>query len=151
MISERARAVVFVRRTMLAGAIYDILFAVPIATAPGWLSGMIGVPMPDQEVYLRFLGVFLLGLAGFYLQPVFNTGRYLGNVAVAAALRAAGGIFMFAGVLAYHQPRAFLLLGAGDLAFAVVHFLSLAPFTGWRFWRAASADSAPGAPSRGEN
>src|SRR5262249_3447741 len=105
------------RAIMAAGAIYDVAFALPILIAPEPLAGLLGLPMPAQEIYLRFTAVFLFGLAVFYLMPVVHPGRYLGNVVAAAFLRLIGGIFLVAAVLAYGQPRPFLLLGASDLAF----------------------------------
>jgi hypothetical protein len=141
--------VAIVRYTMLAGALYDLLFAVPMLAAPGWAAGILSLPMPDQEIYLRFTAVFLFGLALFYLLPVLHPGRYLGNVAAAAALRAMGGVFMVAAVLAYDQPRPFLLLGAVDLAFAGLHYLSLVPFAGLKVWRIAGADISARRSGRG--
>lgn len=138
-----------VRVTMLAGAIYDVAFALPILLAPGWLAGLLGLPMPDQEIYLRFTSVFLFGLAFFYLMPVIHPGRYLGNVVAAAAVRLLGGVFMAAAVLSYHQPRPFLLLAAVDLALAGLHYLSLVPFAGLRVWRITGADLGRRRPGRG--
>jgi hypothetical protein len=140
------RAVAVVRYTMLAGAVYDLAFAVPILAAPGWLSEILHVPMPREEVYLRLLGIFLAALALFYLLPAIYPGRYLGNVAAAAAARALGALFLFAAVAAYGQPRPLLLLGAGDLAFAIVHYASLVPLAGPRVWRAAGSDLGARAP-----
>ena len=142
------RFITIIRWTMLAGALYDLLFAVPILAAPGAVAPVLRIPMPEQEVYLRFLGVFLAGLAIFYLLPVVRPGRYLGNVAAAAVTRAMGGVYMLAAVLLYGQARAFLLLGAGDLFFAVLHVLTLLPFTGLRVWTAAGLDLAPRRPAR---
>src|SRR5262249_1262388 len=132
-----------VRYAMLAGAAYDLAFALPIIIAPAFLAGLIGLPMPDQEIYLRFTGVFLLGVAMFYLLPALHPGRYLGTVVTAAALRAAGGIFLIAAVIGYHQPRPLLILGVIDLAFAGLHYLSLVPFSGLMVWRLAGADLSP--------
>jgi len=129
-----------VRYSMLAGAAYDLAFAFPILVAPAPLASLLGVPMPDQEIYLRFLGVFLFGVALFYLMPVLHPGRYFGNVVAAAALRAAGGVFMLVAVIAYDQPRPLLLLGALDMAFAGLHYMSLVPFSGLRVWRLNGAD-----------
>ena len=142
-------SIAVVRCTMLAGAIYDALFAVPILVAPAWLSGLIAVSVPQEEIYLRFIGVFLLGLALFYLLPVIHAGRYLGNVAAAVAVRTAGGAFMLVAVLGFAQPRPFILLAAGDLFFAVLHYLSLVPLSGWKIWRLAGAEIASSRPNGG--
>jgi hypothetical protein len=131
------------RSLMLAGAAYDVVFAIPILAAPAPLASLLGLPMPEQEIYLRFTGVFLLGLALFYLMPVLHPGRYLGNVVAAAFLRSLGGCFLLGAVLLFEQPRPFLILGAADLAFAALHYLSLVPFAGLRVWRITGADLAP--------
>ena len=137
-----------VRYTMLAGALYDLAFAVPILAFPEGIAPILGLPLPDQQIYLRFLAVFLVALAIFYLLPVLHPGRYLGNVAAAAATRAMGGLYMIAAVAFFAQPRPFLLLGAGDLAFGLLHYLSLLPFAGPRVWRIAGADLTPRRPVR---
>ncbi len=139
--------IAFIRVTMLAGAVYDAAFAVPILVAPERLAPLLGLAMPAQEIYLRFTSVFLLGFALFYLLPAAYPGRYLGNVAAAVAIRALGGIFMVVAVAAYDQPRPFLILGVIDLAFAAVHYVSLVPFAGPRIWRLAGADLAPRPPA----
>jgi len=132
-----------VRYAMLAGALYDLAFAFPILLAPGWLAGILGLAMPQQEIYLRFTSVFLFSVPVFYLMPFLHPGRYFGNVVAAAVLRSAGGIFMVAAVVLYGQPRPFLLLGAADLGFAALHYLSLVPFGGLKVWRLTGADLSP--------
>jgi hypothetical protein len=132
-----------VRVTMLMGAVYDLAFALPILVAPERLAALLGLPMPEQEIYLRFSSVFLAGLAVFYLMPVLHPGRYLGNVVAAWVVRTLGAVFLATAVLQYHQPRPFLLLGAGDLLLAGLHYLSLVPFAGLRVWRLTGADLAP--------
>jgi len=132
-----------VRYTMLAGALYDLAVAVPLLAAPELLARILGTPMPAEEIHLRFIGIFLIALAIFYLLPVIHPGRYLGNVAAAAAARTMGAVFLIAAVAGYGQPRAYLLLGAIDLAFGGVHYLSLVPFSGFKVWQVAGADITP--------
>jgi len=138
-----------VRITMLAGAVYDAAVAAAILAAPEALAGLLRLPMPAEQIFLRFIGVFLLALALFYLLPVLHPGRYLGNVVVAAAARAMGGIFLVAAVAGFDQPRPYLLLGAIDLGFAGIHYLSLVPFNGFKVWQLAGADLAPRGPAGG--
>ncbi|MBI3447990.1 MAG: hypothetical protein HY049_03595 [Acidobacteria bacterium] len=132
-----------VRATMLAGALYDLFFAICILAAPAALAGALGLEMPQQQIYLRFLGVFLAGVPAFYLMPVLHPGRYLGNVVAAALLRALGGVFLVVAVLGYGEPKAFLVLAAADLAFAAVHYLSLVPFAGLAVWKLTGVDLSP--------
>ena len=138
-----------VQFTMLAGALYDFAFALPIMLAPASLAASLGLAMPDQEIYLRFIGVFLLGLPVFYLMPVLHPGRYFGNVVAAAFLRLMGGLFLVAAVFLFGQARPLLLLAAADLAFAGVHYLSLVPFAGIPVWRLTGVDVSPRRPASG--
>ena len=85
-----------IRYGMLAGALYDAAFAIPILAAPDFLAGRLGLPMPDQQIHLRFLGIFLLVTSLFYMMPVLYPGKYLGNVAVAVLGRAMGAAFLMA-------------------------------------------------------
>lgn len=113
------------RVTMAAGSLYDLTFGLMILFAPHWGSWFLEIPLPSEQVYLRFTGVFLLALALFYMLPVVHPGRYLGNVVVAIVARAAGAMFLIISALAFDQPGAFLLLGAGDLIFAMLHIYYL--------------------------
>ncbi len=113
------------RISLVAGSLYDIVFACINLVAPGPGSRLLGIPLPAEQVYLRFTGIFLIILALFYLLPAIHPGRYLGNVVVAIIGRTAGAAFLIAAALAFGQPRAFLLLGAGDLVFAFLHLLFL--------------------------
>jgi len=110
---------------MAAGALYDLAFAVVNLAFPIWASGVLQIPLPADQIYLRLTGVFLFILALVYMLPVIHPGRYLGVVVVAILGRAAGAIFLSCAALLYDQPRTFLLLAGGDLFFACVHALLL--------------------------
>ncbi len=114
------------RITMVAGSLYDIAFAAVNLIAPQLGSAIFEIPLPEEQVYLRFTGIFLIALALFYMLPAIHPGRYLGNVVAAILARTAGALFLIAAATWYGQPRAFLVLGAGDLAFALVHTYYLA-------------------------
>jgi hypothetical protein len=89
--------------------------------APGLGSAVLSIPLPAEQIYLRFTGVFLIILALFYMLPVIHPGRYLAVVSVAIVGRAMGALFLFVAVARFGYPPAFALLGAGDLLFALVH------------------------------
>jgi hypothetical protein len=124
---ERARELAHrrLRVSMAAGSLYDVTFAIINLVVPEWGAWFLEIPMPEQQVYVRFTGVFLIALALFYMLPVIHPGRYLGNVVVAILARGAGAIFLITAALAFGQPPAFLLLGAGDLLFALLHVFFL--------------------------
>ena len=114
------------RITLTMGSLYDLAFAFINLAAPRWGAEFFEIPMPAEQVYLRFTGIFLIMAALFYMLPVIHPGRYLGNVVVAIIGRTLGALFLFAAALFFAYPPAFILLGAGDLGFAVLHFYYLA-------------------------
>lgn len=113
------------RVTMVAGSLYDMVFAIINIAAPGFGSWFLEVPLPAEQFYLRFTGVFLFILALFYLLPVIHPGQYLGNVVVAIIGRGLGALFLIGAVLCFGYPKAFILLGAGDFLFSVFHLYFL--------------------------
>ncbi|HEY3176422.1 MAG TPA: hypothetical protein VGK94_11770 [Candidatus Polarisedimenticolia bacterium] len=124
--AEREAAGRKLRVTLVAGSLYDFTFAIINLAAPGFGSWFLEIPMPGEQIYLRFIGVFLVMAALFYMLPAIHPGRYLGNVVVAIVGRGMGAVFLIAAVLAFSYPPAFLLLGAGDLIFALLHLYYLA-------------------------
>jgi hypothetical protein len=113
------------RISMVAGSLYDIVFAFINMVVPGWGAAFFEIPLPEQQVYLRFTGVFLIIAALFYLLPAIHPGQYLGNVVVAILGRSMGALFLITAALAFGEPAAFLFLGAGDLVFALLHLVFL--------------------------
>ena len=109
-----------VARSMALAAVYDFVFAVAILffTAPA--SRLLGLALPDDLVYLRFNGVFLLMLAGMYVLPARHPRRYRGIVSVAVIGRFAGFVYLGGGWYA-GGAEAFLGLALADLFFSALH------------------------------
>ena len=118
------------RVTLVAGSLYDMVFAVINVAAPGLGSWFFEIPLPAEQLYLRLTGVFLFMMALFYLLPVIHPGEYLGNVVVAIIGRGIGALFLIGAVLIFGYPKAFILLGAGDFLFSVFHLYYLAGAVG---------------------
>ena len=110
--------------TMMAGAIYDFVFAVAILffTAPS--AALLRLDLPEDTTYLRFNGVFLLMLTGMYLFAAHAPRRYKGVVAVAIVGRLIGFIYL-GSVWFEGRVTTFLLLAFADLAFSLVHATAL--------------------------
>jgi hypothetical protein len=107
-------------RSMALAAAYDAVFAAAILLFPQASSALLRIPLPADPVYFRFVAVFLLILAALYLLPAREPRRYQGVVAVAAAGRFAG--FLYLGwAWSGGAPRAFLGLACADLLFALLH------------------------------
>lgn len=109
---------------MAAGAVYDLVFAGAILFATAPAAAILGLEVPEDPVYLRLNGVFLVLLAGLYFLPALDPRRYRGVVLVAACGRTLGFLYL-ALVWWQGRPRAFLLLALADLAFAAAHAVLL--------------------------
>ncbi|TDI30564.1 MAG: hypothetical protein E2P03_08820 [Acidobacteria bacterium] len=112
---------IILQLSLVVGALYDLAFGLGILLAPGPLAGVLGLPLPPDQLYLRFLSVFLFGLALYYLLPAVDPERFRPVVWVAVAVRIMGFLFMATAWIFFSRPGIFLLLGAVDLAFAMAH------------------------------
>ncbi|MFQ5768772.1 MAG: hypothetical protein ACE5ID_12435, partial [Acidobacteriota bacterium] len=115
--------------SLAVGSLYDFLVGAAVLLLPDLLASGLGLPLPADQFYLRFIGVFLLGLGLIYLLPVLDPERYAAVAGLAGVVRAMGCVFLAGAVGLYHRPGVFLLLAAADGSFAFVHLASLA---GWR-------------------
>jgi hypothetical protein len=123
--TRSARAWRRVGQSILAGAVYDAALAAAILVFDDAASRWLGIPLPDNRVYFHLNGIFLLLLAALYLLAARQPQRHGGIVALAAAGRFAGFLFLGAAWLG-GQPPAFAGLALGDLAFALAHATLLA-------------------------
>ncbi|MBD3866906.1 MAG: hypothetical protein IFK94_02185 [Acidobacteria bacterium] len=120
--------------SMACGAAYDLFFAVAILffTAPA--AALLGLAVPEDPVYLRLNGIFLLILAAFYCLPALAPKRYSGVVVLAAGGRILGFLF-FTWAWMASDTTVFLILGVADLMFGVVH--------GFLLWRTGRSPAQP--------
>lgn len=104
---------------MLAiGAVYDLVFAVAILVLARPAAAILGLPLPDDRVYLQLNGIFLLILGAIYLAASRDPGRYSAVAPISAAGRVLG-FLLFAWAWRGGGPSTFLALGLADLAIAV--------------------------------
>ncbi len=110
--------------SMGVGAVYDLLFALAILFWTRPAAALLDLDVPDDPVYLRFNGVFLILIAGLYLLPAISPARYQGVVVVASFGRLLG--FIYLGLVWWSGgAQAFGGLALADLAFAVIHGILL--------------------------
>src|SRR5215470_7342732 len=94
------------RISLIAGSLYDITFAFIVLLVPGLGAWFFEIPLPEQQIYLRFTGVFLIALALFYMLPALHPRRYLANVVVAIIARTMGAVFLLSAGVWFGQPTA---------------------------------------------
>lgn len=114
------------RWSLLAGALYDLGFAVLMVAAPDLPARWFHLPLP-QPFYLWLCAVLLTGLALTYLLAAHDPHRYSGNIVVAVVIRGLG--FVALGWAAYGSPELSGLwpVALVDLGFSVAHAVSYLP------------------------
>jgi len=119
---------------MACGAAYDLCFAVAILLFTVPAAAVLGLAVPQDPVYLKLNGIFLLLLAALYSLPALAPKRYSGVVVLAVAGRALGFLF-FTWIWFGGGEKVFLLLGTADLMFSLLH--------GFLLWRTGRSSPQP--------
>ncbi|MEM1203356.1 MAG: hypothetical protein AAGN66_09035 [Acidobacteriota bacterium] len=106
---------------LVAGAIYDFVFAALMLLAPELPERLLGLRPPGDAYFLWLNAVFLTMLGCFYLYAAYDPLTYRGNVVVAIVGRFAGFVAM--AWAAYSDPslKGLYPLAFGDLFFSVAH------------------------------
>jgi hypothetical protein len=109
------------RVSLVAGALYDLSFALLMLAAPEVASRAFGLPLPGAPFYMTFMATVLAMLGLLYLLAARDPRRYSGVIAVAVVGRLLG-----AAGFAFHAATAPELAGlwplaAGDAAFGLGH------------------------------
>ncbi len=126
--ARRFRALVLLQASLVAGALYDLVFAALMAGAPDLPSRLLGLPLPGEAFYLWILATLLAMLAAMYLLAAHDPRRYSGVIAVAVAGRVAGAaVFGWAALRAPDLARGLLPLAACDLLFGIAPAAFWAP------------------------
>ncbi|MBK9384894.1 MAG: hypothetical protein IPN34_08775 [Planctomycetes bacterium] len=123
------------RRSMIAGAIYDFALGLSILGALELLALVLPIPFPAEPFYARTQGALLLGLGTFYAFAAHDLQRNLRNVAGAIVARTAGGLYI--SIYPLCDPSVspfFLLFGGLDLLWAALHLYLLRRERVARFW-----------------
>jgi len=115
-------SIVWLKRSLYAGALFDALFGMPLLGAPQAVADIFHIT-PPPDVYSRLIGLLLLMLAGIYYHAAQEPHRYVGVIVVAIAGRSAGACLFVAAALGRTAPAVFLYVGLVDLTLAVAHAL----------------------------
>jgi len=121
--AQRFRLLTLLRASLVAGALYDLGFALLMLVAPGLPARLLHLPLPPPEAsfYLWVMAVLLSMLAALYLLAAHDSRRYSGIVAVAVAGRLLGGVVLAAAALQGPDLAGLWPLAAADTAFGLAH------------------------------
>lgn len=122
--ARRFRLLSFLRISLVAGAVYDLLFAVAMVAAPGIPARILRLPLPplpQGAFYLWIMATLLLMLALLYLAAAHDPRRYSAIIAVAIGGRTLGALAFVIAALRDPALSGLYPLAAADFAFGAVH------------------------------
>src|SRR6185295_11359943 len=128
--ARRFRLLTLLRASLIAGAVYDLGFAVLMVAAPAVPARLFRLPLPPLPrgaFYLWILATLLVMLASLYLAAAHDPRRYSAIIAVAVGGRVAGAVAFAIAALLGPDLRGLLPLAAADLAFGAVHAAAWLP------------------------
>jgi len=128
--ARRFRLLTLLRASLVAGAVYDLGFAVLMVAAPEVPARVLDLPLPplpQGAFYLWILATVLAMLAALYLTAARDPRRYSAIIAVAIAGRTLGAAVLLAAFLRGPDLGGLLPLAAADFAFGAVHAASWWP------------------------
>jgi hypothetical protein len=127
---RRFRLLSLLRGSLVAGALYDLAFAVLMVAAPQVPARILNLPLPplpEGRFYLWIMATLLLMLAALYLAAAHDPRRYSAIIAVAIAGRALGAAAFAAAALTSSGLGGLVPLAAADLGLSVLHAASWWP------------------------
>jgi hypothetical protein len=121
----RPKKYLWLGRSMLWGGIYDLLFGLPILLIPRQMGAILQIKCPENPIYVRYCGLFLLILAVGYLIAWRDINKNLGIARMMVVSRSLGFIFMLEFSIWGGMGLTFLFLAVGDLVFGLTHMIFL--------------------------
>lgn len=127
---RRFRLLALLQGSLVAGALYDLAFAVLMVAAPQVPARLLALPLPplpEGRFYLWIIAVFLLILATLYLAAAQDPRRYSAIIAVAIGGRVLGAAVFVVAALTGSGLQGLLPLAAADFAFGAAHAVAWWP------------------------
>lgn len=117
-----------VRTLCIAAGASDTGTGALLVVVPGFMLGVLGIPLPTETVYLRFVGVFVGAVGLAYLYPLLLRDRDARRARLIAALEWTAGVrlavagFVAVSVVVGALAEAWLLVGFFDAGVALAQF-----------------------------
>jgi len=127
---RRFRLLALLRASLVAGAVYDLVFAVLMVAAPAVPARILDLPLPPLPrgaFYLWILATLLAMLAFLYLAAAYDPRRYSVILVVAIGGRIVGSLAFVIAALTGPDLRGLLPLAAADFAFGAAHAAAWLP------------------------
>ena len=127
---RRFRLLALLRASLVAGAVYDLVFAVLMVAAPAVPARILTLPLPPLPrgaFYLWILAILLAMLALLYLAAAYDPRRYSAIIAVAIGGRIVGALAFVIAASTGQDLRGLLPLAVADFAFGAAHAAAWLP------------------------
>jgi hypothetical protein len=128
--ARRFRLLTLLRGSLVAGAVYDLGFALLMLAAPQTPARIFDLPLPPLPrgaFYLWILATLLGMLALLYLAAAHDPRRYSAIIAVAIGGRVVGALAFTVAALLGPDLHGLYPLAAADFAFGAVHAAAWLP------------------------
>lgn len=122
--ARRFRLLSTLRASLVAGAVYDLGFAVLMVAAPEVPARLFRLPLPPLPrgaFYLWILATLLVMLTALYLAAAYDPRRYSAIIAVAIGGRTLGAAVFLTAALRGPDLGGLFPLAAADFTFGAVH------------------------------
>ena len=122
------------RRLLVAGAIFDGAFALPMLVAPGPAAALLGITLPNDMTWFRLTAVLLLIVAGAYVVAARAGGKAAHEVAIVAAVGRLLGCIVLVGAGLDAHVAALTAAGVADGILGLAHFALAVRERGRPWW-----------------
>jgi hypothetical protein len=112
-------------RVVWLGIILNMFFVFPLVLAPGWLLGLLHIPL-DQLIWARTAGMLLFIISVFYIPATWDLKRYRATAWFSIfPSRTFGSTFFTVAVFVFGYPKGFLSIAIVDGAIGIITFILL--------------------------
>lgn len=128
--ARRFRLLSVLRTSLIAGAVYDLGFALAMVAFPELPARILNLPLPplpQGAFYLWIMATLLFMLALLYMAAAHDPRRYSAIIAVAIAGRLVGALAFTAAAATGSGLSGLYPLAAADLLFGAAHAASWFP------------------------
>lgn len=120
-----SRYAVWHGRVVWFGIILNMFFVFPLVLAPGWLLGLLNIPL-DQLIWARASGMLLFIISVFYIPATWDLKRYRATAWFSIfPSRTFGATFFTIAVFVFGQPVGFLSIAIVDGVIGITTFILL--------------------------
>jgi hypothetical protein len=123
------RYAIWYSRLVWIGIAVNMLFVFPMALAPSWFLGLLGIPL-SEPLWVQVSAMLLFIISVFYIPGARDPNRYRATAWMHVfPSRTFGSTFFFVGVFVFNLPPGFLSIAIVDGFFGLTTLYMLIQMT----------------------